>query len=45
MILEETPKIDLDIKLEKDDYLVIYKPKGVLSHPNSIWDLKSESVV
>lgn len=26
-ILEETPKIDIPIVLEKDDYLVINKPK------------------
>lgn len=45
IILEESPNIDLEIKLEKKDYLVIYKPKWILSHPNSIWDLKTKSVV
>ncbi len=44
-ILEDLPFIDLEIKFEKEDYLVIYKPKWVLSHPNSVWDLKSPSVV
>jgi 23S rRNA pseudouridine1911/1915/1917 synthase len=43
--LEEAPKIDLPILLEKPDYIVIYKPKWVLSHPNSVWDIKSPSVV
>jgi hypothetical protein len=26
-VLEEAPKIDLPILLEKPDYIVIYKPK------------------
>ena len=25
--------------------MVIYKPKGVLSHPNSVWDIAHPSVV
>lgn len=45
VILEEAPDIDLDIKIEKEDYLVIYKPKGVLSHPNSVRDVSYPSVV
>jgi len=45
VILEEAPKIDLPIKLDKEDYLIIYKPKWVLSHPNSVWDVRSPSVV
>lgn len=45
VILEESPKISLEIKIEKEDYLVLYKPKWVLSHPNSVWDVKSPSVV
>jgi len=45
IILEESPKIDLPIVLEKEDYLVINKSKWVLSHPNSIWDVDSPSVV
>lgn len=44
-ILEESPEIELDIRLEKDDYLVLYKPKGVLSHPNSIRDVSQPNVV
>jgi len=43
--LEELPFIDIPIVLEKEDYLVINKPKWVLSHPNSIWDLSAPSVV
>jgi len=45
VILEEAPKIDLPVLLEKKDYLVIYKPKWVLSHPNSVWDISQPSVV
>ncbi len=45
IVLEEAPNIDLPVLLEKEDYLVIYKPKWVLSHPNSIWDVKVPSVV
>jgi len=43
--LEELPFVDIEIVLEKSDYLVINKPKWVLSHPNSIWDLSAPSVV
>ncbi len=43
--LEELPFVDIPIVLEKKDYLVINKPKWVLSHPNSIWDLSAPSVV
>jgi len=45
IILDETPDIDIPIVLEKPDYLVINKPKWVLSHPNSIWDVSQPSVV
>ncbi len=44
-ILEECPARDLDIRLEKKDYMVIYKPKWVLSHPNSVRDVTHPSVV
>ena len=44
-ILEEARYIPLEIKHETDDYIVIYKPKWVLSHPNSVWDLETPSVV
>ena len=45
IILDEAPDIDIPIVKEEDDYLVINKPKGVLSHPNSIWDISKPSVV
>lgn len=44
-VLDEAPNIDIPILKETDDYLVINKPKGVLSHPNSIWDVGQPSVV
>ncbi len=44
-ILAEAPSIDLPIVVEKDDYLVLYKPKWVLSHPNSVRDVWQPSVV
>lgn len=34
--LADSPAFDLTILVEKKDYLVVYKPKGVLSHPNSV---------
>lgn len=45
VILDETPKIEIPILRETLDYLIINKPKGVLSHPNSVWDLAQPSVV
>lgn len=45
IILEEAPKLDIPILKETPDYLIINKPKGVLSHPNSIWDIAKPSVV
>ncbi len=45
VILEEAPNIDIPIMLEKEDYLIINKPKWVLSHPNSVWDANQPSVV
>lgn len=44
-ILEECPEVTMDIRSEKEDYLIIYKPKGMLSHPNSVWDMTNPSVV
>lgn len=44
-ILEEAPKIDIPIVKETDDYLIINKPKWVLSHPNSVWDVGHPSIV
>lgn len=45
IILEEAPKIEIPILKETEDYLIINKPKGVLSHPNSIRDVSTPSVV
>jgi len=45
VILEEAPQIKIPIVLEKEDYIVINKPKWVLSHPNSVWDINQPSVV
>jgi 23S rRNA-/tRNA-specific pseudouridylate synthase len=44
-ILDETPEWDIDIRHETDDYLVIWKPKFVLSHPTSIRNINIPSVV
>ena len=44
-ILVECAQWDIDVRLVKDDYMVIYKPKGVISHPNSVWDVQHPSVV
>ncbi len=45
IVLEEAPKIQIPIILEKEDYLVLNKPKWVLSHPNSVRDANQASVV
>lgn len=45
VILEEAPKIEIPILLEKEDYMIINKPKWVLSHPNSVWEANQASVV
>jgi 23S rRNA-/tRNA-specific pseudouridylate synthase len=45
VLLEEAPVINIPLLIEKEDYLIINKPKGVLSHPNSIRDVKQPSVV
>lgn len=45
VILEEAPNIEIPIILEKEDYIVIHKPKWVLSHPNSVRDVNQPSVV
>ncbi|MCF7835220.1 RluA family pseudouridine synthase [Candidatus Gracilibacteria bacterium] len=45
VVLEEAPNISIPIILEKEDYLVINKPKGVLSHPNSVREVSQASVV
>ena len=45
IVLDEAEKIDIPIICEKEDYLILNKPKWVLSHPNSIRDVKKPSVV
>ena len=45
IILDEAEEIDIPIIREEDDYIILNKPKWVLSHPNSIWDAKKPSVV
>lgn len=45
IVFEEADNIEIPIIREEEDYLIINKPKWVLSHPNSIWDVKSPSVV
>jgi len=45
VILDESPKIDIPIIREKEDYLIINKPKGVLSHPKTVRDIHEPSVV
>ena len=44
-MFEESPFCEIPIVYEEEDYLILNKPKGVLSHPNSIRDLKTPSVV
>jgi len=45
IILDEAEEIDIPIVREEDDYIILNKPKWVLSHPNSIRDVKKPSVV
>ena len=44
VILDEAPKVQIPIILEKEDYLIINKPKWVLSHPKTIRDIHEPSV-
>lgn len=44
-ILEETPKIDIPIIKEENEYLIINKPEWVLSHPRNLRELSEPSVV
>jgi len=44
-VLDECVDREIDVRLEKEDYLVIFKPKWVLSHPNSVRDMLHPSVV
>jgi 23S rRNA-/tRNA-specific pseudouridylate synthase len=45
VILDEAPYIEIPVVLEKEDYLIINKPKGVLSHPKTIREVHEPSVV
>ena len=45
IILDEAEEIDIPIISEKEDYVILNKPKWILSHPNSIRDAKKPSVV
>lgn len=45
VILEEAPDIKIPVILEKEDYLIINKPKGVLSHPKTVREIHESSVV
>lgn len=45
IILDEAEEVDIPIVREEEDYIILNKPKWVLSHPNSIWDAKKPSVV
>ena len=45
IILDEAEKINIPIVREEEDYIILNKPKWVLSHPNSIRDAKKPSVV
>ena len=45
IILDEAEEIDIPIISEKEDYVILNKPKWILSHPNSIRDVKKPSVV
>ena len=44
-MLASSPAIALDIVIEKRDYLVIHKPKGMLAHPNSVRGVEHANVV
>ena len=45
IILDEAEEIDIPIVREEEDYIILNKPKWVLSHPNSVRDAKKPSVV
>ena len=45
IILDEAEQIEIPIVYETEDYLILNKPKWVLSHPNSVRDAKKPSVV
>jgi 23S rRNA pseudouridine1911/1915/1917 synthase len=45
VILDEAPNISIPVILEKEDYLIINKPKWVLSHPKTVREIHEPSVV
>jgi len=45
MSLEESPQRDIEICYDCEDYLVVYKPKWVLSHPTNSRNITVPSVV
>jgi len=45
VILDEAPDIKIPVILEKEDYLIINKPKWVLSHPKTVREIHEPSVV
>ncbi|MEI8008419.1 MAG: S4 domain-containing protein [bacterium] len=45
VILDEAPNIQIPVVCEKEDYLVINKPKDVLSHPKTVREIHEPSVV
>jgi len=45
VLLDEAPHIQIPVILEKEDYLVINKPKWVLSHPKTVREVHEPSVV
>ncbi|MFA7298136.1 MAG: RluA family pseudouridine synthase [Candidatus Absconditabacterales bacterium] len=45
VILDEAPNIKIPVIIEKEDYLIINKPKGVLSHPKTVREIHEPSVV
>lgn len=45
IILDEAPNIKIPIVIEKTDYLIINKPKWVLSHPKTVREVHEPSVV
>lgn len=44
-LLDEAPEVNIPVVYEGEHMLVINKPKWVLSHPNSIRDVQTPSVV
>lgn len=44
-VLAEAPARDLDIRYEHPDYAVVYKPKWILAHPTSVWEVQQPSLV